>query len=35
MRAGKLVAEGSPAELRATAGMTDPPFEDVFFHFAG
>lgn len=35
MRAGKLVAEGSPAELRATSGMTDPPFEDVFFHFAG
>jgi len=35
MRAGKLVAEGSPAELRATAGMTDAPFEDVFFHFAG
>jgi ABC-2 type transport system ATP-binding protein len=35
MRAGKLVAEGSPAELRSTSGMTDPPFEDVFFHFAG
>jgi len=35
MRAGKLVAEGSPAELRATAAMTDQPFEDVFFHFAG
>jgi ABC-2 type transport system ATP-binding protein len=35
MRAGKLVAEGSPAELRTTAGMTDAPFEDVFFHFAG
>ncbi len=35
MRAGKLVAEGSPVELRITAGMTDPPFEDVFFHFAG
>jgi ABC-2 type transport system ATP-binding protein len=35
MRAGKLVAEGSPPELRATAGMTDAPFEDVFFHFAG
>jgi len=35
MRAGKLVAEGSPSELRALAGMKDPPFEDVFFHFAG
>jgi len=35
MRAGKLVSEGSPAELRATSGMIDPPFEDVFFHFAG
>jgi ABC-2 type transport system ATP-binding protein len=35
MRAGKLVAEGAPAELRATAGMVEAPFEDVFFHFAG
>lgn len=35
MRAGKLVAEGSPSELRAIAGMNDAPFEDVFFHFAG
>lgn len=35
MRAGKLVAEGSPFELRAIAGMNDAPFEDVFFHFAG
>jgi ABC-2 type transport system ATP-binding protein len=35
MRAGKLVAEGSPADLRAQAAMTDEPFEDVFFHFAG
>jgi hypothetical protein len=35
MRAGKLVAEGSPAELRANSGMPDAPFEDVFFHFAG
>jgi len=35
MRAGKLVVEGSPAELRAIAGMNDAPFEDVFFHFAG
>ena len=35
MRAGKLVAEATPAELRATAGMPDLPFEDVFFYFAG
>jgi ABC-type multidrug transport system ATPase subunit len=35
MRAGILVAEGSPSELRAIAGMNDAPFEDVFFHFAG
>lgn len=34
MRAGKLAAEGSPAELRAIANMNDAPFEDVFFHFA-
>ena len=35
MKAGKLVAEGSPADLRAQSAMTDIPFEDVFFHFAG
>jgi ABC-2 type transport system ATP-binding protein len=35
MRAGKLVAEGSPPELRAVARMSEAPFEDVFFHFAG
>jgi ABC-2 type transport system ATP-binding protein len=34
MRAGRMVAQGSPAALRATAGMMDAPFEDVFFHFA-
>jgi ABC-2 type transport system ATP-binding protein len=34
MRAGKMVAEGSPGELRAVARMKDAPFEDVFFHFA-
>ncbi|MEK6325127.1 MAG: ABC transporter ATP-binding protein [Acidobacteriota bacterium] len=33
MRAGKLAAEDSPAELRAIANMNDAPFEDVFFHF--
>jgi ABC-2 type transport system ATP-binding protein len=35
MRAGRLVAEGPPAELRLTAGMPDALFEDVFFHLAG
>ena len=35
MRAGKLVAEGSPSALRARAGLNTSPFEDVFFHFAG
>ena len=34
MRAGKMVAEGSPGKLRAIARMKDAPFEDVFFHFA-
>jgi ABC-2 type transport system ATP-binding protein len=35
MRAGKLVAEGSPAELRELTAMPDSPFEDVFFQLAG
>jgi ABC-2 type transport system ATP-binding protein len=35
MRAGKLVAEGSPAELREITAMPDSPFEDVFFQLAG
>ncbi|HZB47089.1 MAG TPA: ABC transporter ATP-binding protein [Pyrinomonadaceae bacterium] len=34
MRAGRLVAEGTPAELRATANLPDAPFEDVFFRLA-
>ena len=34
MRAGRFVAEGSPAELRRLAAMPDEPFEDVFFHLA-
>src|ERR1044072_7989275 len=33
-RAGRFVAEGSPAELRRLAQMPDEPFEDVFFHLA-
>jgi ABC-type multidrug transport system ATPase subunit len=34
MRAGLLVAEGTPAELRRQAGLPDADFEDVFFSFA-
>jgi len=34
MSAGRLVAEGTPTELRALASMPDAPFEDVFFHLA-
>lgn len=35
MRAGRLVAEGSPAELRAATNFADAPFEDVFFQLTG
>ena len=31
MRAGRLVAEGTPAELRGRAAQPDVPFEDVYF----
>jgi ABC-type multidrug transport system ATPase subunit len=34
MSGGRIVAEGSPDELRRLAGMPDEPFEDVFFHLA-
>ncbi len=34
MRAGLLVAEGTPAELRRQAGLPDADFEDVFFRLA-
>ena len=34
MSAGRVAAEGSPAELRRLAGMPDEPFEDVFFRLA-
>jgi ABC-2 type transport system ATP-binding protein len=34
MRAGRLVAEGTPAELRERAALADAPFEDVFFRLA-
>jgi ABC-2 type transport system ATP-binding protein len=34
MSGGRIVAEGTPAELRRLAGMPDEPFEDVFFHLA-
>ncbi|HJQ68238.1 MAG TPA: ABC transporter ATP-binding protein [Blastocatellia bacterium] len=35
MRGGRLVAEGSPAELRAATALADAPFEDIFFQLAG
>jgi ABC-2 type transport system ATP-binding protein len=35
MRAGRMVAEGSPAELRSSTGLDNAPFEDVFFQLAG
>ena len=35
MRGGRLVAEGSPAELRDQTELADAPFEDVFFQLAG
>jgi ABC-type multidrug transport system ATPase subunit len=35
MRAGKLVAEGSPSELRTVTGLADADFEDVFFKLTG
>jgi ABC-2 type transport system ATP-binding protein len=34
MSAGRLVAEGSPRELRDRASLADAPFEDVFFKLA-
>jgi ABC-2 type transport system ATP-binding protein len=34
MKAGRVVAEGTPSELRALASMPGAPFEDVFFHLA-
>jgi ABC-2 type transport system ATP-binding protein len=34
MSAGRIAAEGTPAELRALASMPDAPFEDVFFRLA-
>jgi ABC-2 type transport system ATP-binding protein len=34
MGAGRVVAEGSPAELRRLAALAEAPFEDVFFHLA-
>lgn len=34
LSAGRLVAEGSPQELRSLASMPDAPFEDVFFRLA-
>jgi ABC-2 type transport system ATP-binding protein len=34
MSAGRVVAEGTPAELRRLAAMPDEDFEDVFFRLA-
>ncbi len=34
MSRGRVVADGTPRELRRLAGMPDDPFEDVFFHLA-
>ncbi|HEX8723285.1 MAG TPA: ABC transporter ATP-binding protein [Pyrinomonadaceae bacterium] len=34
MSRGRVVAEGTPPELRRLAGMPDEPFEDVFFRLA-
>jgi ABC-type multidrug transport system ATPase subunit len=34
MRSGKLVAEGTPEELRRQTGLLEEDFEDVFFHLA-
>jgi ABC-type multidrug transport system ATPase subunit len=34
MRLGKLVAEGTPHELRQQTGLPDSDFEDVFFYLA-
>jgi ABC-2 type transport system ATP-binding protein len=34
MSAGRIVAEGTPSELRSLASMPDAPFEDVFFRLA-
>jgi ABC-type multidrug transport system ATPase subunit len=35
MRAGQLVAESSPSELRVSTGLIDVDFEDVFFQLTG
>lgn len=32
MRTGRLVAEGTPGELRTLTNLPNEPFEDVFFH---
>jgi len=35
MKAGRIVALETPAELRAMTGLMDEQFEDVFFQLAG
>jgi ABC-2 type transport system ATP-binding protein len=34
LKQGKLVVEGSPADLRKQSALGDEPFDDVFLHFA-
>ena len=34
MRSGRLVGEGSPADLRRVTDLSNAPFEDVFFKLA-
>lgn len=34
IRGGRLVAEGTPGELRERASLAEAPFEDVFFRLA-
>jgi ABC-2 type transport system ATP-binding protein len=33
LRQGKVIANGSPAELRATTGKVDANLEDAFLYF--
>jgi ABC-2 type transport system ATP-binding protein len=35
LRAGKMVAEGPPAELRGSTNLADAQFDDVFFALTG
>jgi ABC-2 type transport system ATP-binding protein len=35
MHRGKVVAEGTPAALKASIGRPDATLDDVFVHYAG